>query len=224
MPKDKIKDRLIVALDVDSLFQAEKIVNLLYPEVKIFKVGSQLFTAAGLEIIKLIHKHGAEVFLDLKYHDIPNTVKNAVSAAANLKVKMLTVHICGGQDMLKSAVSVANRPKIIGVTVLTSKSEENVKDKVLGLVKIAKESGLDGVVCSVGEASAVKKECGKDFIVVTPGIRPQGAAKDDQARVATAKDAIKAGSDFIVVGRPIIEAKDPKLAAQKILEEIKSGE
>jgi orotidine-5'-phosphate decarboxylase len=126
--------------------------------------------------------------------------------------------------MLKSTVSVANRPKIIGVTVLTSKNEENVKGKVLGLVQIAKESGLDGVVCSVGEASLVKKECGKDFIVVTPGIRPQGAAKDDQARVATAKDAIKAGADFIVVGRPIIEAENPKLAAQKILEEIKSGE
>ncbi len=215
-----MKDGLILALDVEGLKQAKQFVDLLYPEVKIFKVGSQLFTAAGPEIVKVIQDKGAEVFLDLKYHDIPNTVKNAVSAAASLKVKMLTVHISGGKEMLISAASVINRPKIIGVTILTSKDEDNAKDKVLELSKLAKESGLDGVVCSVREASLVKKECGKDFIVVTPGIRPQGAAKDDQARVATAKDAIKAGADYIVVGRPIIESKNPKETVLQIIKEI----
>jgi orotidine-5'-phosphate decarboxylase len=218
MPKSLTE--LIVALDVENFKQAEKFLDLLIPDVKIFKVGSQLFTAAGPEIIKAIQEWGAEVFLDLKYHDIPNTVKNAVSAAANLKVKMLTIHTSGGKDMLTAAISVPNRPKIIGVTVLTSKKEDNVGDRVLELAKLAKESGLDGVVCSVYEAAQVKKECGKDFIVVTPGIRPQGAAKDDQARVATAKDVVKAGADYIVVGRPIIESKNPKETVQNILKEI----
>lgn len=204
-----IKDKLIVALDVDTLSEAKKFVDKLYPSVKIFKVGSQLFTACGPEAVKMIAQRGAKVFLDLKSHDIPNTVKKAVEAASQLKVFMLTVHLSGGKEMLQAAVSVPNRPKIVGVTVLTSQSEDNTASKVLELAKLAKDAGLDGVVCSVAETAMIKKALGKDFLVVNPGIRPKDSSSNDQKRVATPKEAIDAGADFIVMGRPILEAKDP---------------
>ena len=217
-----MKDRLIVALDVDSLEQAESLVDLLYPVVNFFKVGSQLFTACGPEIVGVIQQKGARVFLDLKFHDIPNTVKKSVEIAAKLKVDMLTVHLIGGREMLEAAVAIPQRPKIVGVTVLTSKSTEDAAGKVLDLAKLAKQSGLDGVVCSVHEAKRVRSECGDNFLIVTPGVRPKDYPSDDQSRVATPKKAIEAGADFIVVGRPIIQAEDPKEVANKILEEIRS--
>ena len=217
-----MKDRLIVALDVDSLEQAESLVDLLYPVVNFFKVGSQLFTACGPEIVGVIQQKGARVFLDLKFHDIPNTVKKSVEIAAKLKVDMLTVHLIGGREMLEAAVAIPQRPKIVGVTVLTSKSTEDAAGKVLDLAKLAKQSGLDGVVCSVHEAKRVRSECGDNFLIVTPGVRPKDYPSDDQSRVATPKQAIEAGADFIVVGRPIIQAEDPKEVANKILEEIRS--
>ncbi|MFH1622746.1 MAG: orotidine-5'-phosphate decarboxylase [Candidatus Omnitrophota bacterium] len=218
MPKSRTE--LIVALDVDSYKKAEQLINSLYPKVKFFKVGSQLFTACGPSIIKMIKKRGAKVFLDLKFHDIPNTVKNAVKSAAKLKVDILTVHLSGGLDMLKAAASVTKKIKIVGVTVLTSKKEKNILRKVLQLAKLAKQAKLDGVVCSVQEAANVRSACGKNFSIITPGIRPKGSTLGDQKRVASAKDALSAGADFIVVGRPITEANNPKKAAQQIIKEI----
>jgi len=215
-----IAEKLIVALDVDNLEEAKRLVDILYPNVKIFKVGSQLFTACGPEAVRMIVKKGAKVFLDLKFHDIPNTVKKAIVSAAKLKVYMLTVHLSGGKDMLGAAVSIADRPKIIGVSVLTSESKEDTKDKVLNLAKLAKAAGLDGVVCSAQETNMIREACGKDFIIVTPGIRPEGYVIDDQVRITTPKEAVKAGADFIVVGRPIIKAENPKEAAVKILKDI----
>ncbi|HOX54078.1 MAG: orotidine-5'-phosphate decarboxylase [Candidatus Omnitrophica bacterium] len=204
-----IKDKLIVALDVDTLGEAEKFVDKLCPAVNMFKVGSQLFTACGPQAVQMITKKGAKVFLDLKSYDIPNTVKKAVEAASKLRVFMLTVHLSGGKEMLQAAASVPNRPKIVGVTILTSQSEDNTANRVLDLARLAKEAGLDGVVCSVAETKMIKKELGKDFLVVNPGIRPKDAQANDQKRVATPKEAIEAGADFIVMGRPILEAKDP---------------
>ena len=218
--------KLILALDVDSLEKARNFVNLLYPKVRIFKIGSQLFTGCGPKIIEFIHKKGGEVFLDLKFHDIPNTVANAVAQAARLKVKMLTLHISGGKEMLEAAVKAAKEaslaikrksPFLIGVTVLTS--QESGRDEVLRLARIGLECGLDGVVCSVQEVRFLRGELGKDFIIVTPGIRPRQTGVDDQKRIATARQAIAAGSDFLVVGRPILEAKNPLETLTGILNE-----
>lgn len=219
------KGKLILALDVDSLEKASHFVNLLSPKIKIFKVGSQLFTGCGPKIIDFIHKKGGEVFLDLKFHDIPNTVANAVSQACRLKVKMLTLHICGGEEMLKAAVKAAkeaalgikhNRPLLIGVTVLTS--QEAGRDGVSRLARLGLACGLDGVVCSAREVKFLREELGKDFVIVTPGIRPKEKGADDQKRVATAQEAIAAGSSFLVVGRPVLEAKDPLKALKEIWE------
>jgi orotidine-5'-phosphate decarboxylase len=208
--------RLILALDVDSFSQARYFVNQLYPEIKIFKVGIQLFVACGPRIVEFIRRKGAEVFLDLKFFDIPNSVANAVRQAVRLKVKMLTLHILGGAEMLQAAVAAANtqsrrlkvrRPLLMGVTVLTSR--EAASGDVLALAKLAMASGLDGVVCSVREAGLLRRKIRKNFYLVTPGIRPAGAQCTDQKRIATPQEAIKAGSDFLVVGRPLLEAKEP---------------
>ncbi|MEI6832170.1 MAG: orotidine-5'-phosphate decarboxylase, partial [Candidatus Omnitrophota bacterium] len=215
--------QIILALDVATLESAVDFVDKLYPKIKIFKVGSQLFTAYGPKIIDLLHKKGAEVFLDLKYFDIPNTVAKAVAAATRLKVKMLTLHISGGVEMIQAAVFAAkaqaesittNRPLLIGVTVLTSSAAKS-KD-VLDLAKKGIDNGLDGVVCSAGEAILIRKKIKKDFIIVTPGIR-QGQVSDDQKRTATVKQAIKAGSDFLVIGRPIIQSKNSLKTTEEIL-------
>jgi orotidine-5'-phosphate decarboxylase len=244
--------QLIVALDVDNLKEAGRLVDLLYPVVKIFKIGSQLFTACGPEAINIVKQKGGQVFLDLKYYDIPNTVYQSVSVGtasavtitptatmgANKQVKdaiklavfMITVHIRGGREMLEAAVRGATekakelnikRPFIVGVTRLTSdKKEVDTEQAVLDAARLAKDAGLDGVVCSVHEAKSARKECGDNFLIVTPGIRPAGFKKDDQSRVATAKEAVQAGADFLVVGRPIIQAQDPLKAAKDIVGQI----
>jgi len=228
--KNEKKAELILALDVDTLESAEGFLNNLYPQIKIFKVGSQLFTAYGPKVIELVHKKGAEVFLDLKYFDIPNTVALAVRAAARLKVKMLTLHISGGKDMLKAAVAAADeeakiskteRPLLIGVTILTSK--EAKISEVLNLAKMGIESGLNGVVCSSLEIPLLKEEIKGDFVIVTPGIRSAKTASDDQKRTATAAQAVKAGSDFLVVGRQVLKAANPVVEAKEILAEIKEA-
>ncbi len=222
--------KLILALDVDNFTQAKKLIDRLYPAVKIFKVGSQLFTGCGPRVIDYINKKGAKVFLDLKFHDIPNTVASAVAQAAKQGVFMLTVHAQGGIEMLKGAKASASeaakkakcrRPLIVAVTVLTSQKFENLHQHVLDLADDAYTAGLDGVVASVQEAADIRKMYKKDFVVVTPGIRPQGSGLQDQKRVATPAAAISAGSDFLVVGRPILEADDPFCAAKKILREMK---
>lgn len=212
--------KLIVALDVNSFQKAKRFVDLLYPKVKIFKVGLQLFTISGHKIIDYINKKGGEVFLDLKFFDIPNTVANAVKALSALKVKMLTLHIAGGKEMMIAAMNAVRqlktkRPLLIGVTILTSQKAS--KEKILTLAKQAKEAGLDGVVCSVKETKFLKIKLGKSFLVVNPGIRPKQAKADDQKRVATYQDAKASGSDFVVVGRPILEAKNPVKALEELL-------
>jgi orotidine-5'-phosphate decarboxylase len=222
--------KLIVALDVDTFGEAKKLIDKLYPSVKIFKVGSQLFTGCGPKVVTYINKKGARVFLDLKFHDIPNTVANAVALSARLGVFMLTVHAQGGVEMLKSAKDAAvkaakqaksRRPLIVAVTVLTSQKFENLHQRVLDLADDAYTAGVDGVVASVQEAADIRRIFKKNFVIVTPGIRPQGAQAGDQKRVATPAVAITAGSDFLVVGRPIVEAKDPSAAVKEILKEMR---
>jgi len=232
------KERLIVALDVDTKEKALALVDKLKKDVKIFKVGSELFTSCGPEIVQEVHNIGCAVFLDLKFHDIPNTVARSAASAVKLGVFMFNVHASGGTDMMKKVAAAvseeakklkAARPKVIAVTVLTSMDENNLKKvgvddnmetQVLRLAKLAKESGLDGVVASAVEIKPIRAALGKAFIIVTPGVRPSWAAVNDQKRIATPKEAIDSGADFIVVGRPIIEASDPAEAARKVLKEI----
>jgi len=232
------RERLIVALDVDTKEKALALVGKLKKDVRIFKIGSELFTSCGPEIVQGVKKMGCEAFLDLKFHDIPNTVASSAASAVRLGVFMFNVHASGGGDMMKKAAQAASEeakklkipaPKVIAVTVLTSMDENNLKKvgvgdnmeaQVLRLAKLAKESGLDGVVASPAEIKPIRAALGKDFIIVTPGVRPSWAAANDQKRFATPKVAINGGADYIVVGRPIIEASDPAEAAKKVLKEI----
>ena len=230
------KQRLIFALDVSSLEEVKKWVKLLKGYVGAFKVGKEIFTACGPKAIDVIHNAGGEVFLDLKFHDIPNTVAKAGAAAAELGVNMFNVHTLGGLKMMEAVKESVDktckrgrRPIILGVTILTSMDEKAikqvgiigpVKNRVLQLASLAKRAGLDGVVASPLEVKDIKKKLGNDFIIVTPGIRMSDSKPDDQRRTMTPKEAIKAGADYIVVGRPIREAKDPIETARKIVEEL----
>lgn len=234
----KNKERLIVALDVDTREKALTLVEKLKKDIKVFKIGSELFTSCGPGIVKDVKDKGCGVFLDLKFHDIPNTVAKSAAAAVRLGVLLFNVHALGGPDMMKKAASTVteearrlkiNKPKIIAVTMLTSMGENNLKKigiddnmekQVLRLARLAKDSGMDGVVASPSEVELIREKTGKDFLVVTPGVRPSWAVKDDQKRTATPKEAIASGANFIVIGRPIIEAPDPLSAARKVLEEI----
>ncbi len=210
--------KTILALDVFDFKKAERLVKGLSPYIDIFKVGPILFLQSGKEIIKMINDNGKKVFLDLKFHDIPATVQRSVMSARDLGVYSLTVHSCGGAEMLKLAASVENRPKIWAVTVLTS--QLTTPDEVLKRAQLAKDCGLDGVISSPLEIETLKNACGKNFAVVTPGIRP-AKTDDDQKRTATPESAVKAGADYIVVGRPIIEAEEPAKVAKQIYESIK---
>jgi len=211
-------NKTILALDVFDFNKAEKLVKDLSPYIDIFKVGPILFLQSGKEIIRMINDNGKKVFLDLKFHDIPATVQRAVQSARDLGVYSLTVHSCGGEEMLKLATSVENRPKIWAVTVLTS--QVTTPEEVVRRAKLAKACGVDGVISSPLEIETIKSNCGKDFEVVTPGIRPV-KVQDDQKRVATPESAVKAGANFIVVGRPIIAAENPIEVAKNIYESIK---
>ncbi len=225
------KKELIVALDVDNLAEARKLVNLLFPTVKLFKVGMQLFTAVGPRAVEMIKQKKAKVFLDLKFYDIPNTVANAVTQATSLGVSLLDVHISGGEGMLRAAVSAARLqakklkrkvPLILGITVLTSqKNDSKTKQLVLTRAILAKKCGLDGVVASVLEAGSLRKKLGKNFLIVTPGIRLNNDNCCDQKRVATPRHAIVAGSNYLVVGRPIVKDRDPLKVTKEILKQIK---
>ena len=212
-------NKTILALDVFDFKKAEKLVKDLSPYIDIFKVGPILFLQCGKEIIKMINDNGKKVFLDLKFYDIPATVQRAVQSARDLGIYSLTVHSCGGQEMLKLATAVENRPKIWAVTVLTS--QVTTTQEVLERAKLAKDCGVDGVISSPLEIEAIKLNCGKDFEVITPGIRPV-KVNDDQKRVATPETAIKSGANFIVVGRPIIQAENPVEVAKNIYESVKS--
>ena len=236
------RSSLIVALDFDSLSSAVKFAKQVADLVGLFKIGSQLFTAAGPAVVKELAALGPGIFLDLKFHDIPNTVAGAVlSSAAMNGVQLVNIHALGGSGMMKAAAQAisagvplgVDRPRLLAVTILTSMDQNAIrevgisgsaKSRVPKLAKLAKSAGVDGVVASVQEAKAIRKACGRDFLIVTPGVRPKGMAAsakdDDQARIATPADAIRAGADYIVVGRPILAAEDPRAAAQAIVDEI----
>jgi orotidine-5'-phosphate decarboxylase len=229
------RERLIVALDAPELAEAEALVDRLAGAVGMYKVGAQLFTAAGPAAVEMVKKRGGRVFLDLKFHDIPATVAGAVREAARLGVTLLTVHASGGAAMLRAAAETAataghERPRILAVTVLTSLDRlalqrelgvpASVEEHVGRLAGLARAAGCDGVVASPREAGSLRAVLGRDLLIVTPGIRPAGARADDQARVATPAVARRAGADYLVVGRPITDAADPAAAAAAIVEEI----
>jgi orotidine-5'-phosphate decarboxylase len=230
------RDRLIVALDVPSATVARQIVQSLGESATTYKIGKQLFTAEGPAIVRGLISSGRKVFLDLKFHDIPNTVSAAVSAAGELGVSMLTVHASGGSKMLKAAVDAAaqspSKPMVLAVTVLTSLSDAdlseigirgNVMTEVITLGSLARNAGCGGLVASAREARELRRELGDNFAIVTPGVRPSGTAVGDQARVVTPENAIAAGATYLVVGRPVLEAKNPSEAAEGILREIDAG-
>lgn len=225
--------RIIVALDYPDAGQALALASRLDPNLCRVKVGKELYTAAGPSLVAELRKLGFGIFLDLKYHDIPSTVAGACRAAAELGVWMFNVHALGGRAMMSAArdavSSIANRPKVTAVTVLTSMGAADMaeiglggtpEDAVLRLSRLAQEAGLDGVVCSAREAAALRRQFGKSFCLVTPGIRPAGAATNDQSRVATPRQAIADGSDYLVIGRPITGAPDPLAALRSISAEI----
>ena len=234
------KDRLIVALDVQTIDEANKLVVQLKDVVGMFKVGSQLFTMAGPALVKKIINDGNKVFLDLKFHDIPHQLFGAARSAAELGVSLFTIHASGGREMMQRAmegvlsVGGTQRSKVIAVSVLTSMDATSlnsigVKDTpqlaVERLVKLAHESGVDGVVSSPQEAAIIRTIAPHNFLLVTPGIRPSAglAGSDDQKRVATPASALQSGADYLVVGRPITNAADPSLAAQDIVAEMGSA-
>ncbi len=228
---NSLKSPVIIALDVDNLKQAEILVEELKDYVSVFKVGSQLFTSQGPAIIDFIHERGCKVFLDLKFHDIPNTVSSAVGNTVKKGVFMLTVHASGGIEMMRSAYEAAQSQTILlGVTVLTSIDEgilkndlhisASIKEHVSHLAKMTKIAGLDGVVASSEETKYIRQTCGKDFLIVTPGIRFTDSDKNDQKRTASPAQAINEGADLIVVGRSITKASSPKHTMKMLIKEI----
>ncbi len=221
--------KVIVALDFATQKNALALVYRLDPKLCRLKVGKELFTVAGPALVEQLVERGFDVFLDLKFHDIPKTVASACKAAAKLGVWMVNVHALGGRRMMEAAREVLddtpNRPRLIAVTVLTSMGREDLnelgipgepQETVLRLAKLAHESRLDGVVCSAQEAPLLRQELGTDFCLVTPGIRPANASRDDQVRIVTPSEAIRLGSDYLVIGRPITKADDPLRVLQQI--------
>jgi orotidine-5'-phosphate decarboxylase len=235
--------QLLVALDVESGDRALELATALHGLVEGVKVGSRLFTLEGPALVRRLTDQGMRVFLDLKFHDIPNTVAQAVEAAVITGAWMINVHASGGVPMMRAAAKAAaegaarsNRPKplVIAVTVLTSMDDSTLRaggvdrplfDHVIALARMAQEAGLDGVVASPQETAAIRAACGPEFAIVTPGIRgaSAGGEKNDQARTMGPAEAVKAGASYLVVGRPIIAAPDPRTAALKIVEEINAG-
>lgn len=231
--------RLIVALDVPSLEEAKALVETLGDEVSFYKVGMELFYRVGVSVIDYLHREGKEIFLDLKLHDIPNTVAEGLCSLMEARVSLLNVHAQGGYAMMKTAgervrTKAAQQgvpaPRLIAVTLLTSLSEEewqrlghteSIAQQVIRLAKLAKEAGLDGVVASPWETADIRQVCGEEFLIITPGIRPAGSEMADQHRIATPAAALQNGATHIVVGRPIRGAKDPRAAAQAIIQEMK---
>jgi len=236
-----VHGKVIFALDVSTLPEARRLVGLLQDRVGLFKVGLELFTAFGKEAVQAVQEEGGRVFLDLKLHDIPNTVSQAAEEAVKLGVAMFNLHATGGTRMMHETVERCKnmahqlsrpRPIILAVTVLTSLDEGNLKEvglggpvqeRVVSLAELAQKAGIDGVVASPREIIPIRQRCGPKFLIVTPGIRPAfvESGTDDQKRVMTAGEAISAGADYIVIGRPVRLAKDPVAAMDKVLEEIK---
>jgi orotidine-5'-phosphate decarboxylase len=238
MKQEDARNKIIFALDVNGLSEIDRYAEILYGRVGMFKVGKELFTSCGPAAVKTVQRHGGQVFLDLKYHDIPNTVANAMLEAARLGVHLVNLHALGGGEMMESAArAVQNefgkeRPKLLAVTILTSSNEatlrqigieHSVQDMVVRLARLARESGMDGVVASPLEIGLIRAACGPDFLIVTPGVRPSFAAADDQKRIMTPVEAVRTGADYLVIGRPIAKAADPAAAAEMISDEIMAG-
>jgi len=232
------KSRLIFALDVASMREAEQLVRALAREVGLFKIGKQLFLHAGPAVVRMVRDRGGDVFLDLKFHDIPRTVAKAAAEATRMGVRMFDLHASGSLAMMQQTVSEVNRicrneqlrrPKILAVTVLTSLTRDDlrrvgvaagVENQVVRLARLARQAAMDGVVASPLEIGRIRKECGRGFLIVTPGVRSAKSGWDDQKRVLTPEQAIAAGADYIVVGKPIRDAKDPLAAARDIVGEM----
>ena len=234
-----MREKIIVALDVDTEQEALALTAALKDHVGAFKLGLQLYNNTGPGIVQKIAEAGGRVFLDLKFHDIPNTAARAAEAVVGLGAFMFNVHASGGKKMMADTAAAAKArakklgiaaPLLIGVTVLTSMSEQELQgelgvtrtlpDHVAGLAKLCQEAGLDGVVASAKEIPWIRKACGEEFLIVTPGIRPAWAAGDDQSRIVTPKDALQQGANYIVVGRPLTKAENPAEAAKRLLAEI----
>lgn len=232
-------ERIIAALDVRSMEEVKKLVEGLGNTISFYKVGMELFYAVGPQVIKYLKDNGKKVFLDLKLHDIPNTVAEGLVSLMKLGVDIFNVHASGGLTMMTKAANRVKEeaaqlgitaPKLIAITVLTSTNEDDwaglgmntpIDKQVLRLAKLTQQAGLDGVVASPREAKAIRELCGSDFMIITPGVRPQGAKKDDQSRIATPKQALLNGASRLVIGRPIYQAAEPLKAAQHIIAEIK---
>ena len=239
MTREEAVKKIIFAMDVKDFNEIEHWAQVLSGQVGMFKVGKQLFTACGPAAVRMIQKFGGDVFLDLKYHDIPNTVAMATLEAARLGAKLCDLHALGGYEMMNKTMesldkefSVAERPRVLAITVLTSSNEETLRgiginhtvpEMVVKLAQLAQKDGVDGVVASPQEVGLIREACGKDFLVVTPGVRPAFASVDDQKRIMTPADAVKAGADYLVIGRPIAAAADPVQAAKAIVDEIVAG-
>jgi orotidine-5'-phosphate decarboxylase len=229
-------DKIIVPLDVPDLKSAIALMKLL-PEVSFWKVGLELFVATGTDILKFLKDENKRIFLDLKFHDIPNTVKSATQSALKHQVDLLTIHAIAGREALTAAKEVVknseeDRPKLLAISVLTSinsrqlaldlKIPLELPEYALNNALMAKECGLDGAVCSPHEAQKLKEVCGKDFLLVCPGVRPSWASAGDQQRIMTPKQALQQGADYLVIGRPITQAENPQIAWAKIVEEVES--
>jgi orotidine-5'-phosphate decarboxylase len=230
-----MKEKILLVLDVSSRGEAMQLVRPLYEHVGMFKVGMQLFTAAGPSLVREIADLGGKVFLDLKFHDIPNTVTHAVLEAAKLGVSLMTIHAAGGRVMMETVAKelqdqFGNRkPMVVAVTVLTSLNDAGLAEvgiarpmaqQVVSMAKLAQECGIDGVVCSPQEIQRVRQAAGPDFKIVTPGIRMPGQAANDQQRLATPREALTAGADYIVVGRAVTAAKDPRGALDDLVKSV----
>ena len=221
------RERIIIALDLPTLDAALALTRELSPHPGLFKIGLQLYTAAGPEVVRAIRELGGRIFLDLKLHDIPHTVSHAVESAGSLGVEMLTIHLSGGREMIEAAVRAAMPGMLLlGVTVLTSATEEtlrevgvdsSMKEQVLRLAQLAVETRLGGIVASPRELAALRRAHGAQLKIVTPGIRPRGSGADDQKRAMTPVEALKAGADYLVIGRPITAARDPREALEQIV-------
>lgn len=239
MTRDEARRKIIFALDVDTMADVERWAGLVADRVGMFKIGKQLFTSCGPDVVRAVRERGGEVFLDLKYHDIPNTVAMATLAAARLGVTLCNLHALGGYEMMATtqealdrAFPGAERPKVLAVTILTSSTEATLKgvgidlpvpEMVVRLAKLARSAGIDGVVASPLEVPLIREACGSDFLIVTPGVRPAFASADDQKRIMTPLEAVRAGADYLVIGRPIAAATDPVAVCEAIIDEIMHG-
>lgn len=238
----KISDRIIVVLDLSTFQEARSLIDKLEGVAEWFKVGPQLFTNVGPDIIKEIKGRCKKLFLDLKFHDIPNTVAKAAEASVELGVDMFNMHVSGGLEMMRTAAEAVKikaselgvgKPILLGVTILTSLdalmlqqdfgSTRSLEEQVVYMAKLAQRAGLDGVVASPHEIELIKTACGQDFVVVTPGVRPDWSSQDDQKRTMTPQQALAAGADFVVIGRPIYRGPDPKKALCRIIREFEKS-